>query len=117
MRITWRFAFTTAALAAAYYVLVWVIMERLPWVFIPAWWRLGWPSRHAALFTWFQALCIGGSLAAAFSISLVIAFFVKQHQFAVALAAAVSTAALVTLGSVVAYPPTSSSVGTDLWLA
>ena len=116
MRITWRLTLTTAALVTAYYFLVGAVAERLPWAVIPSWWWLAWPSRHSAFVAWLQALNIVEALAAALPISVIITLFVRQYQFGVTLGVAAGTAAFITIGSLMAYPPVSSTHPAELWL-
>jgi hypothetical protein len=116
MRITLRFTLAVAILATAYYLLLTFVIVRFPWATPPSWWWRPWPSKHAAVLAWLQALNIVGSLTAAVPIAVVIAFFVKESRYAVATCVAVAIALVVVVSSLVDYPPWSSTKAVDLWL-
>jgi len=117
MRTTWRLALTTIALATAYYLLGAFVFGRLPWVSIPSWWSVAWPSKHAAVIAWFDALNIIGSFAAAFPIAVVVTVFVRQYKYWVSLIAAGGIATFGIVSSYVDYPPVVSGTGAvDWWL-
>ena len=105
MRAALRLTFLTATLATAYYFLLCAVNYALPWVFTPSWWRLSWPTQHSATLAWFQALNVVRTLVAALPISVVIAIFVKRHQYAVTLATAATTATVMVLGALIQIPP------------
>jgi hypothetical protein len=117
VRGAWPVVLAIAALATAYYLLLGFVMDHLPWAVIPAWWWHPWPSRHAAVHAWLQALDIVGSLVAAFPIAAIVAVFLKRRPYTIALCAAVGAAAVIIGGILVEYPPWSSPVGPALAIA
>lgn len=85
-------ALAIAALAVVYYASVHTIMPRMPFVDLPSWWRIPWPSRRIDAFTWLQTVQVGGAILAAIPVALAIAWGATSRRFVVALAVAAPTA-------------------------
>lgn len=68
----WKRALIIIALASAYYFLVGLISEELPFVNLPEWLKQSSPSSSFALTIWFAALCAVSAFSAAIPVAAII---------------------------------------------
>ena len=72
---------TIAGLATAYYFLTSLALERMPFVWLPAWWRGIWPTQKVGVYVWFGLLNGVAAMLAALPIALLLAWlFVRPRQ-------------------------------------
>ena len=72
---------TIAGLATAYYFLTSLALERMPFVWLPAWWRGIWPTQKVGVYVWFGLLNGAAAMLAALPIALLLAWlFARPRQ-------------------------------------
>jgi len=92
-----------ALAALAYYTLLSLITQALPYVPVPAWWRPIWPSPTLAVQTWFGLMDAAGALFAALPVAVLLVWRVRGRAAAVGLATGVMVATYVLGSSVIEY--------------
>jgi len=72
---------TIAGLATAYYFLTSLALERIPFVWLPAWWPGIWPTQKVGVYVWFGLLNGAAAMLAALPIALLLAWlFARPRQ-------------------------------------
>lgn len=106
--VRWLNVLAAFGLAAGYYLLASLVIERMPFALLPAWLKHASPSDAAALATWFAMLNAVGALVAALPTAFVLGWK-SEKPLPLSLAAALITAVTVVLSGWAEYgPPTSS---------
>jgi hypothetical protein len=92
-------------LAAAFYVLGTISIDRMPFTSLPSWWMGIWPSRRVGIYTWFGLLNAAGAVIAAVPVAILLRGLIDLNRVRAAFIVGVLPA-LIVIGSVIMeYPP------------
>jgi hypothetical protein len=106
-------------LAAAFYFLGTIAIDRMPFTALPPWWMGLWPSRRVGAYTWFGLLNAAGAVIAAVPVAILLRCLIDLNRVRAAFIVGVLPA-LIVIGSVVMeYPPSrlaSALMAVELFL-